>query len=178
MTRPKALPPENVESKIPEIRGQRVMLDRDLANVYGVTTGGLNQAVKRNQDRFPEDFIFRLTQEEAEEIRRSRSQSVILKRGQNFAAVRSTLQMTREAAHFTLYASGRSGQANATANPGSARECSSAFAHATSSSSRINTSSTDVSFRRASQVSRALRIPVADLLMDFTLESVRKIRLE
>src|ERR1700749_1229678 len=43
------------------IRGQRVMLDRDLANLYGVTTGNLNKAVQRNRERFPKDFMFRLT---------------------------------------------------------------------------------------------------------------------
>lgn len=48
-----------------------------------MTTGALNQAIKRNRDRFPDDFVFQLTPEEAEEVRRSRSQSVILKRGQN-----------------------------------------------------------------------------------------------
>ncbi|SRR5260221_2060990 len=77
------LAPLDVVSKILVIRGGRVMLDRDLAEAYGVTTGRLNQAVNRNPDRFPEDFIFRLTAEEAEEMRRSRSQSVTLKRGQN-----------------------------------------------------------------------------------------------
>ena len=53
-----------IQSKIHEIRGQRVMLDRDLAEMYGVETKVLNQAVKRNIDRFPEDFMFQLTKEE------------------------------------------------------------------------------------------------------------------
>lgn len=83
MAKPLMFAPLNVETKILEIRSERVMLDRDLAAVYGVTTGALNQAVKRNRDRFPDDFVFHLTSEEAEEVRRSRSQSVILKRGQN-----------------------------------------------------------------------------------------------
>ena len=48
------------------IRGTRVMLDRDLAQIYGVPTKVFNQAVKRNAPRFPEDFMFRLTKEEAE----------------------------------------------------------------------------------------------------------------
>lgn len=73
----------NVESQILEIRGERVILDRDLAETYGVATGVLNQALKRNPDRFPDDFVFQLTIEEAEGIRRSRSQSVTMKRGQN-----------------------------------------------------------------------------------------------
>lgn len=63
-----------IQSKIHEIRGQRVMLDRDLAEMYGVETRALNQAVKRNIDRFPEDFMFQLTKEEC-----LRSQFVILK---------------------------------------------------------------------------------------------------
>ena len=53
-----------IQSKIYEIRGQRVMLDRDLAELYHVTTGNLNKAVKRNIRRFPPDFMFQLTKEE------------------------------------------------------------------------------------------------------------------
>ena len=53
-----------IESLIHEIRGQKVMLDRDLAKMYGVETKVLNQAVKRNMKRFPEDFMFQLTPEE------------------------------------------------------------------------------------------------------------------
>lgn len=55
-----------IQSKIYEIRGQKVMLDRDLAEMYGVETRALNQAVKRNGERFPEDFMFQLTNEEVE----------------------------------------------------------------------------------------------------------------
>ena len=55
-----------IQSKIYEIRGQKVMLDRDLAEMYGVLTKVLNQAVKRNPDRFPEDFMFQLTNEETQ----------------------------------------------------------------------------------------------------------------
>ncbi|MCA9077935.1 MAG: ORF6N domain-containing protein [Planctomycetaceae bacterium] len=51
-----------IERAIHVIRGQRVMLDSDLAELYGVTTAALNQAVKRNADRFPDDFAFQLTQ--------------------------------------------------------------------------------------------------------------------
>jgi len=57
------------------------MLDRDLAELYGVETRTLNQAAKRNLNRFPDDFMFSLTSEEAVEL--SRSQFVTLKRGQN-----------------------------------------------------------------------------------------------
>ena len=56
--------PEQIEQAILLIRGQRVMLDRDLAALYGVTTGNLNKAVQRNSDRFPADFMFQLTGEE------------------------------------------------------------------------------------------------------------------
>jgi len=55
---------DQIQSKIYEIRGQRVMLDRDLAELYQVTTGALNQAVKRNSKRFPIDFMFQLTNQE------------------------------------------------------------------------------------------------------------------
>ena len=55
-----------IQNKIYEIRGQRVLLDRDLAELYQVTTGALNQAVKRNVARFPSDFMFQLTDAETE----------------------------------------------------------------------------------------------------------------
>ena len=96
------------ERRILLLRSHKVMLDSDLAELYGVEARALNQAVKRNAERFPEDFMFRLTQEESAALRsqsvisnpdeysddpgnssqpvmspRSRSQTVILKRGQN-----------------------------------------------------------------------------------------------
>ena len=55
---------DNIESLIKVIRGQQVMLDRDLAALYGVETKRLNEQVKRNIKRFPEDFMFQLTREE------------------------------------------------------------------------------------------------------------------
>ncbi|MGH9427707.1 MAG: ORF6N domain-containing protein [Terriglobia bacterium] len=58
------VPRERIEQTILVIRGQRVVLDSDLAKLYGVSTKALNQAVKRNADRFPKDFMFRLTQQE------------------------------------------------------------------------------------------------------------------
>ena len=58
------IPSGRIERSILLIRGQKVMLDRDLARLYGVETRALNQAVRRNIDRFPEDFMFRLTREE------------------------------------------------------------------------------------------------------------------
>jgi hypothetical protein len=61
---PKSAPVANIESAIRVIRGQRVMLDFDLAQFYGVSTRQLNQALGRNLDRFPNDFAFQLTREE------------------------------------------------------------------------------------------------------------------
>lgn len=60
---------ELIQRKIYEIRGQRVMLDRDLAELYQVTTGNLNKAVKRNIKRFPPDFMFQLTTGEFDELK-------------------------------------------------------------------------------------------------------------
>lgn len=76
------IPVERIEKAIYLVRDEKVMLDRDLAVLYGVTTKAFNQAVKRHKDRFPSDFMFQLTVEEAQALR-SRSQSVTLKRGQN-----------------------------------------------------------------------------------------------
>jgi hypothetical protein len=77
------VPMERIERLIHLVRGEKVMLDADLAELYGVTTSALNQAVRRNASRFPDDFMFRLSSDEAEVLLRSRSQSVTLKRGQN-----------------------------------------------------------------------------------------------
>jgi hypothetical protein len=90
-----SIPAERIERAILLIRGQKVMLDKDLAELYGVETKTLNQATKRNCGRFPDDFMFQLTWEETAILRsqfvtlnaepgdRSRSQSVTLKRGRN-----------------------------------------------------------------------------------------------
>jgi hypothetical protein len=89
------VPVERIERCILLIRGQKVMLDKDLAVLYGVQAKALNQAVKRSQGRFPDDFMFQLTWEETQLLRsqivtlnddeagQSRSQSVTLKRGSN-----------------------------------------------------------------------------------------------
>ncbi|MFH0982101.1 MAG: ORF6N domain-containing protein [Planctomycetota bacterium] len=98
------VPLARIESAILLIRGQKVMLDGDLGALYGVTTRALNQAVKRNLDRFPDDFMFQLTWDESQNLRHQtgtsslksqivtlneganrgpRSQFVTLKRGQN-----------------------------------------------------------------------------------------------
>ena len=62
------VPVERIESRIYFIRGEKVMLDADLAELYQVTTGNLNLAVRRNSDRFPQDFMFQLTNEENEAL--------------------------------------------------------------------------------------------------------------
>ena len=59
---------ENVARLVFFVRGERVMLDADLARLYGVTTGNLNKAVKRNQSRFPGDFMFQLSEKETESL--------------------------------------------------------------------------------------------------------------
>ena len=64
--REKTVTPRPIESLIHAIRGQKVMVDADLADLYGVPTGALNQAVRRNMERFPEDFAFRLSKAEFE----------------------------------------------------------------------------------------------------------------
>ena len=63
------IPQENVHEMIYLIRGQKVMLDRELATLYRVGTGALNRAVKRNRERFPDDFMFQLTGEEWENLK-------------------------------------------------------------------------------------------------------------
>ena len=72
---------EQIDGMIRTIRDVRAMLDRDLAQIYGVPTKVFNQAVKRNRQRFPKDFMFRLTQQEAKALQVSRSQIVTLKNG-------------------------------------------------------------------------------------------------
>ena len=62
-------PLENIENLIQVIRGKQVILDRDLARLYGVETRRLNEQVRRNIERFPADFMFQLTKEEAESLR-------------------------------------------------------------------------------------------------------------
>jgi ORF6N domain len=76
-------PEQGIETLTQDIRGVRVMLDSDLAGIYGVTTKAFNQAVRRNRARFPKDFMFQLSQRETKALVASRSQIVTLKRGQN-----------------------------------------------------------------------------------------------
>jgi hypothetical protein len=80
-----SVPDSIIENSILLVRGHKVILDKELARLYGVSTKVLNQAVKRNLNRFPEDFMFQLTMEEANAWHesteaRSRSQNVTLKR--------------------------------------------------------------------------------------------------
>ena len=77
-TEPSDVAPHEVSKKILVIRGQRVLLDSDLAELYGVKTLRLNEQVRRNAERFPDDFIVRLTNQEVASLR---SQSAILKTG-------------------------------------------------------------------------------------------------
>ena len=77
-----------IQSLIIELRGQRVILDRDLAMLYQVPTKVLNQAVRRNRDRFPRDFMFQLTGEEWEFLRSQIATSKVLQ--SNFIATHST----------------------------------------------------------------------------------------
>jgi hypothetical protein len=89
------IPSERIERLIIILRGQKVMLSADLAELYDVEVKALNQAIRRNGDRFPDDFMFQLSWEEAKLLRSqsvtlienpstpSRSQSVTLKRGSN-----------------------------------------------------------------------------------------------
>lgn len=67
--RAQLVPSDSLESRILTIRGQKVILDSDLAVIYGVPTKALNRAIKRNSKRFPEDFVFKLTVEETETLR-------------------------------------------------------------------------------------------------------------
>jgi len=80
MTKTSLILTERIERSILLLRGQKVMLDSDLAELYGVETKALNRAVKRNIGRFPEDFMFQLTKEEYDSLR---FQFGTLKRGQH-----------------------------------------------------------------------------------------------
>jgi hypothetical protein len=80
---PKCISIESIEQRIFFIRGQKIILDADLAHLYGVTTKRLNEQAKRNRDRFPEDFMFRLSFDEGKSILALWSQIAILKRRQH-----------------------------------------------------------------------------------------------
>ena len=78
-----SLSTDNILPLIHTIRNQRVILATDLAKLYGITTKQLNQQVKRNLERFPSDFMFQLTADEADAQKALRSQIVTLKKGQH-----------------------------------------------------------------------------------------------
>lgn len=80
------IPAERIVSKIYLIRGKKVMIDRDLAELYGVPTKVLNQAVKRNINRFPDDFMFQLSVNEAESLRSQFVTSKIGRGGQRWSS--------------------------------------------------------------------------------------------
>jgi phage regulator Rha-like protein len=82
MTETTLVPSERIESRIFLIRGKKVMLDKDLAELYGVMTGNLNKAVKRNKERFPDDdFMLQLTKREFENFKSLIFQNGTSKRG-------------------------------------------------------------------------------------------------
>lgn len=90
---PSIIPAERIRAHIYEIRGHRIMLDSDLAVLYGVQVRALNQAVRRNLERFPQDFMFELT---ADEYASLRSQSVIVNKGRGRHRKHLPLAFTEE----------------------------------------------------------------------------------
>ncbi|MEA9358442.1 ORF6N domain-containing protein [Bacteriovorax sp. PP10] len=96
-----------IENMIYIIRGNRVMLDNDLAKLYGVETRALNQAVKRNLDRFPEDFMFTLSHEEFDSVKISSQAYSILKYRpnaftENGVAMLSSVLSSKKAIHINI----------------------------------------------------------------------------
>jgi len=96
MTNAEIVPLEPIQSCILVLRGVRVILDADLARLYGVPTKRLNEQVKRNARKFPEDFCFQLEREEARTLAALRSQKATLKRGGN---LRSQFATSRRGGH-------------------------------------------------------------------------------
>ncbi|HEY8994694.1 MAG TPA: ORF6N domain-containing protein [Lacunisphaera sp.] len=90
------VPTDSVESRILTLRGRKVILDADLATIYGVTTKRLNEQVKRNAKRFPPDFLFQLTRDEAESVMRSRSQNGTLDAYKNRSQIATGSQKHRD----------------------------------------------------------------------------------
>lgn len=84
------IPAERIESRILVLRGQRVVLDRDLAALYGVSTKRLNEQVRRNQTRFPEDFSFQLDRHEFANLRSQFATSSKAHGGQRYAPLAFT----------------------------------------------------------------------------------------
>ena len=90
------IPVERIDSAILEIRGQKVMLDYDLAAICGVSTKALNQAVKRNRDRFPEGSVFQLTTEEKAELVTNCDRLVVLKHSSRAASAVGRILVFRD----------------------------------------------------------------------------------
>ena len=88
---------EKIEKAIYVIRGEKVMLDRDLAELYQVQTKALNQAVRRNSDRFPSDFMFQLSEKEVAELNRSQfvTGSTQSSYSQRFVYLKSQIAISR-----------------------------------------------------------------------------------
>ena len=95
MSKETAESPAEIAGKIFVVRGKRVMMDSELAKLYGTETRVLNQAVRRNRERFPEDFLIELTHQE---VMRSRSQSVILNAGRGSNVKHAPLAFTEHGA--------------------------------------------------------------------------------
>jgi ORF6N domain-containing protein len=95
------VPLERIERAILVLRGRRVMLDSDLASLYAVETKVLNQAIRRNIERFPEDFMFQLTEAEAAFLR---SQTVTLKTGRGLHRKYLPYAFTEQGGHRRLTA--------------------------------------------------------------------------
>src|SRR6266446_4242213 len=98
------IPIDQIDGMIRTIRGTRVMLDRDLAKIYGVPTKAFNQAVKRNRQRFPEDFMFQLSQAEAKALQPSRSQTVTLFQRKEFLRSQIVTSNRRGGPRYLPYA--------------------------------------------------------------------------
>jgi predicted amino acid-binding ACT domain protein len=98
------MPIEQIDGMIRTIRGTRVMLDRDLAKIYGVPTKAFNQAVKRNRQRFPDDFMFRLSPEEAKALQVSRSQTVTSSRRRDLLRSQFVTSNTRGGPRYLPHA--------------------------------------------------------------------------
>lgn len=89
-----------IQQQIFEIRGQKIMLDFDLAVLYEVETKVFNQAIKRNLDSFPEDFMFRLTQEEWETISKQLKDSQLVDKDSMWSQIVTTSQKYRRTGHL------------------------------------------------------------------------------
>jgi hypothetical protein len=86
------VPPEKIEGRILLVRGEKVMLDSDLGKLYGIPTRRLNEQVRRNRDRFPDDFMFQLTSEESAALRSQDATSKPGRGGRRYAPLVFTEQ--------------------------------------------------------------------------------------